>query len=59
MQVLKAIAEASDEKYGPISDAFEDIYDVMPTRIQKQLEATQKHVKKYKDQYSLEKFESF
>jgi len=57
--VLTAFAEAENEKIGPMTEAYNDVYDVLPQRIQRQLEETKEHFRKYKDKYSnLDKFES-
>lgn len=58
-EVLTAFAEAENEKIGPMTEAYNDVYDVLPQRIQRQLEETKEHFRKYKDKYSnLDKFES-
>lgn len=57
--MLTAFAEAENEKIGPMTEAYNDVYDVLPQRIQRQLEETKEHFRKYKDKYSnLDKFES-
>ena len=57
-QVLKAFSEAEKTKLGPYSEAYKDVYDKMTPRIQKQLDETKAHVNKYKEHYSLDKYES-
>lgn len=55
-QVLVAFSAAEKEKLGPYTSAYEDVYDVTPPRIQKQLDETKAHVEKHKEHYNLEKY---
>lgn len=56
--MLVAFQEAENEKLGPFSDAYEDIYDVMPPRLHSQLNDIKEHVQKYKEHYNLDKYKS-
>lgn len=55
--MLVAFSAAESEKLGPYTSAYEDVYDVMTPRIQKQLEETKAHVEKYKEHYNLGKYQ--
>ncbi|RUS86565.1 hypothetical protein EGW08_005704 [Elysia chlorotica] len=55
--VMKAFAEAENEKKGNPESFFEDVYKEMPPHIAKQRDAMKQHVKQYKEHYPLEHFQ--
>ena len=56
-QVMKAFAEAENEKKGQPESLFEDVYKEMPPHIAKQMNEMKQHVKQYKEHYPLEHFQ--
>ena len=50
-----AFQTAEKEKIGSPTDAFSDVYDEMPERLRKQLEATRRHVEEHKEHYPLDR----
>lgn len=54
---MKAFASAESEKRPCPETLFEDVYDVMPPNLVKQMNETKEHVKQYKEYYPLEHYE--
>ena len=55
-QVLQAFSRAEKKLKPSWKEMFTDVYDEMPSDLQRQMDEMERHVKMYKDQYPLEKF---
>lgn len=50
-QILTAFSKAEKELKPPVKDMFNDVYDSLPYRLQKQHQECMNHVAKYPDEY--------
>ena len=55
-QVLQAFSRAEKKLKPRWKEMFTEVYDEMPSDLQRQMDEMERHVKMYKDQYPLEKF---
>ena len=56
--VLRAMRAAETARKPPISQMFEDVYDVLPRHLQEQKEEMARHLEKWGDKYGLDGFQS-
>ncbi|CAB3254354.1 unnamed protein product [Arctia plantaginis] len=56
--VLRTMQVAEKKKLPHWKEMLEDVYYEMPSRIQKQMQEMENHLKKYSDKYPLNKFQS-
>lgn len=56
--VRDALKNATGELLPEVDSLFEDVYDKMPNSLIEQREQLRNHVKKYPDNYELEKFKN-
>merc|ERR1712183_1165764 len=56
-QVLQAFARAEKKLKPNWKEVFTEVYDEIPTDLQKQMVDMEKHVEMYKDQYPLKNYE--
>lgn len=57
--ILEAFAKAEKSLKPSPSETFTDVYYEMPWHIEKQMKEMHEHVKKYKEEYPLDKFEKW
>lgn len=55
--VRDALKNASTEVFPDIDNLFEDVYEKMPAHLLEQREELREHLRKYPNDYELEKFE--
>ena len=53
-QIMTAFSRAEKELKPPVKDMFNDVYDILPCRLQKQHHECMDHVAKYPDAYPTE-----
>lgn len=56
--VVKHMQEAEKQKKPNWKEMFEDVYYIMPDRIQKQMQSMEQHVEKYKEHYPTDQFQN-
>ena len=56
-QVLQAFSRAEKKLKPNWKEMFTEVYDEMPSDLQRQMDEMERHLKMYKDQYPLENFE--
>ena len=56
-QVLQAFARAEKKLKPNWKEMFTEVYDTIPTDLQRQMADMESHVKMYKDQYPLKNYE--
>lgn len=53
-QIMTAFSRAEKELKPPVKDMFNDVYDILPCRLQKQHQECMDHLAKYPDEYPTE-----
>jgi 2-oxoisovalerate dehydrogenase E1 component alpha subunit len=56
--VRDALKNATGELLPEVDNLFEDVYEKMPNNLLEQREELRNHLKKYPDEYELEKFKN-
>ena len=57
-QVMQALSRADKALKPPVKDMFTDVYDKVPSRLQKQHQECMNHVAKYPHEYPTELYEN-
>ena len=57
-ETITELKKSSLEKFSPIDDLFEDVYDVKTKNLEEQANELKEHLKNYGDHYHLEKFKN-
>ena len=58
-QVMQALSRADKALKPPVKDMFTDVYDKLPSRLQKQHQECMNHVAKYPHEYPTELYENW
>ena len=55
-QVRDALKKSTQEQFPEVDSLFEDVYEKIPHHIEEQRQQLKEHLRKYPDDYNLEKF---
>ncbi len=57
-ETITELKKSSAEKFSPIEELFEDVYDVRTKNLEEQEKELKDHLKNYGENYHLEKFKN-